>query len=78
VSRIWWKAANCRLVAGISMQFGEGALYRRVESYVSHHLTSKHQCMHLGSEPNLNSQASSPINEGWKPSYHIWKQVWTS
>jgi len=36
------------------------ALYHEAESYVSHHQTSKHQCMRLGSAFNLNSQASSP------------------
>jgi len=46
-------------------------LCREAESYVSQHPTSKHQCTHLGSAPNLNSQASSPISEGWKPPYHI-------
>jgi len=28
----------------------------------------------LGSVPNLNCQASSPINKEWKPPYHIRKQ----
>jgi len=45
-----------------------------VESYVSHYPTSKHQCTCLGSVPYLNSQASNPVNEGWNPPYHIWKQ----
>jgi len=63
--------------------------YREVESSVSHHQTSKHQCTRLGSvffyflfkywrvsSPtmsgcNLNSQASSPFSEGWKPLYQI-------
>jgi len=49
-------------------------LYRESESCMSHHQTSKHQCTRLGSVPNLNSQASIPINEGWKPPYHIRKQ----
>jgi len=35
----------------------------RVTATFHYHPTSKHQCMHLGSIPNLNSQASSPINE---------------
>jgi len=48
-------------------------LYREVESYVSHHQKSKHQCTRLGSVPNLNSQASSPFSERWKPPYQIWK-----
>jgi len=39
------------------------SLYRKAESYVLHHPTSKHQCTRLGSVPNLNSQASSAINE---------------
>jgi len=41
----------------------EELLYREAESYVSHHKTSKHQCTHLGSVPNLNSKASSPFYE---------------
>jgi len=50
------------------------ALYCEAESYVSHHQTSKHQCTHLVSVPNLNSQASSPFSKGWKPPYLIQKQ----
>jgi len=50
------------------------ALHRETGGYVSHHLTSKHQCTRLGLVPNLNSQASSPINKGWKPPYYIRKQ----
>jgi len=37
------------------------ALCREAESYMSHHETSKHQCTSLGSVPNLNSQANSPL-----------------
>jgi len=48
--------------------------WRRKLRGVSHYKTSKHQCTRLGSEPNLNSQASSPITEGWKPPYHI--RIW--
>jgi len=48
--------------------------FRRTESYVSHHSTGKHQCTRLGSVPNLSNQASSSINERWKPPYHIRKE----
>jgi len=43
--------------------WGNLDLYHKAESYVSHHLTSKHQCKHLGSVPNLNSQTSSPNSD---------------
>jgi len=49
------------------------SFYREAESYLSHHPTSKHQCTCFVTVPNQNSQASSPISEGWKPPYHIWK-----
>jgi len=55
-------------------KYNKRALCRKAESYVSHHPTSKHQCTRLGLVPNLNSQASSPINKGWKPPYFIRKQ----
>jgi len=38
-----------------------GRTHTHTQSYVSHHQTSKHQCTRLGSVPNLNSQASSPL-----------------
>jgi len=40
------------------------SFYRESGSYVSQPPTSKHQFTRLGSAANLNSQASSPINEG--------------
>jgi len=43
------------IVEGIS---SKKVLYHEAESYMSHHQTSKHQCMRLGSVPNLNNQAS--------------------
>jgi len=49
------------------MHIKRTALYSRAESYVSLHLTSKQKCTRLVSVSKLNSQASSPINEGWKP-----------
>jgi len=48
--------------------------YRESESYVSHHPTGEHQSTRLSSVPNINSQAGSSINQGWKPPYHIRKQ----
>jgi len=62
---------------GRCILFEEVALYRRAESYVSHHSTSKHQCTRLGLVLNLNSQATIPYNEGWKPPYSKTND-WTS
>jgi len=48
------------------------ALYRETERYLSHHQTSKHQCMLFGSVPILNSQESIPFSEGWKPPFKFY------
>jgi len=50
------------IVEGIS---SEELLYRETESYMSHHKTSKHQCTHLGSVPQIwKWKCFNPFGQG--------------
>jgi len=74
------KVSKSVYITKLLLYFVKSELMLHVKSFISWNrklrATSpdKHQCTCLGSVPNLNSQASSSISEGWKPPYHIRKQ----
>jgi len=51
----------------MQLEVSRRALYRESDSYASLYPISKHQCVRLGSVPNLNSQSSSLNNVERKP-----------